>query len=530
MNEIVYDVLVIGGGLSGLTAAYRLLQHNRSLKVLVLEAKDRIGGRTLSAKLKCENGKDMWDLGGQWVGSPQVHVMKLIEELGLEVHNQFNKGAKFARLSDGKIRKYSSALPMVSPFSLLDIYFFINKADKLSQETLLNSNLSKRLDSQTLENFKQNHCWTEGAKELFDSACGVIFGAHPSQISLLFFLHYCQCAGGVEPILESGKGSGQEWRIKGGAQTISHKLLEMIGDENVWLEEPVTEISQENDNETIDVVTRTGKKITSKYVVMAIPPHQALNISFTPNLPFDKEHLLRHMPVGHLIKFVVTYPKTFWRENGLSGEIVSFDDFKFSDKNVNGNSESTNEFDDISFVGEAPVSIVYDATSANGNAALVGFISGVAAARWTHKKEDEQIKGIIKFLTNFFGKEAENYLDFGIKDWSKEAWNGGCPVNYTTPGTLSIYGDCLKNPFGRIHWAGTETATLWSGFMNGAVQSGTRAANEVLTKIDPKFIPVYQDNEQPRQNIARKSGNNFLKFGILTAVSLIAIFIAMVWF
>ena len=61
-----------------------------------------------------------------------------------------------------------------------------------------------------------------------------------------------------------------------------------------------------------------------------------MRINFTPNLPFNKEHLLRHMPVGHLIKFIVTYAKPFWRENGLSGEIVSFDDFKIVDKHENG--------------------------------------------------------------------------------------------------------------------------------------------------------------------------------------------------
>ena len=518
MNKDFYDVIIIGGGISGLTTAYRLLQHDKSLKLLVLEAKDRVGGRTFTTKLKCKDSEDFWDLGGQWVGRPQVHVVELIKELGLQVHDQYNKGAKFARLSDGKIRKYSSSLPKISPLSLLDIFFFINKANKLSQEISLDdSDFAKHLDSQTLENFKQNHCWTNGAKELFDSACGVIFGAHPSQISLLFFLHYCKCAGGVEPILESGHGSGQEWRIKGGAQSISNQLLNKIGEENVWLQEPVTEICQKY-NEKIVVRTASGKKISSKFLVMAIPPHQALKIDFTPELPFNNEHLLRHMPVGHLIKFIVTYATPFWRENGLSGEIVSFDDFKLFHESGS------------SFEGEAPVSLVYDATSANGNAALVGFISGVAAARWTNQSEDDQKKGVITFLKKFLGKQVDSYIDFAVKDWSKEVWNGGCPVNYSSPGTLSVYGNCLKDPFGRIHWAGTETATVWTGFMNGAVQAGTRAANEVLKKLNPDFTPIYQDKVVKDRRKSHHSGINFWKIGILSAAIFLAVFAAIGWF
>ncbi|CAB3996835.1 probable flavin-containing monoamine oxidase A, partial [Paramuricea clavata] len=409
------------------------------------------------------------------------------------------------------------------------VMMIVMMANKLSKEISLDdSALSKSLDSQTLENFKQNHCWTKGAKELFDSGCGVVFGAHPSQISLLFFLHYCKCAGGVEPILESSYGSGQEWKIKDGAQTISHRLLQKIGEENVWLQEPVTEISQDND-EKIVVTTASGKKkISSKFLVMAIPPHQALRINFTPCLPFNKEHLLRHMPVGHLIKFIVTYATPFWRENGLSGEIVSFDDFKIFDKHAYENGVSSDENEDTSFVGEAPVSLIYDATSANGNAALVGFISGVAAARWTSQSEEEQKTGVTKFLKKFFGKQAESYLDFAIKDWSKEVWNGGCPVNYTTPGTLSVYGDCLKDPFGRIHWAGTETGTIWSGFMNGAVQAGTRAANEVLQKLYPNFIPIYQDKVVTK--ISQNSGKNYWNIGILSTLLLVAIFVGIGWF
>lgn len=508
---ITYDVIVVGAGLSGLTAAYRLLQHDASLRILILEAKDRIGGRILSITLKGGNSDDLWDLGGHWVGRPQIHIVKLMRELDIEVHEQHSNGVKLARLSDGKIRKYTTSIPITSPFSPLDVYFLLNKADKLCKGVKLDeqpmSEKSRTLDSLTVENFKQSQCWTEGAKELFDSAIGVIFGAHPSQISMLFYLHYCQCAGGIYPLLESGKGSGQEWKVKGGAQSISLKLLENIGEESVWLQEPVDEIKQASN--VITVTTKTGKTISSKYVIMAIPPHQAMCVNFTPSLPFNKKHLLHHMPVGHLIKFVITYVTPFWREDGLSGEVVSYDNFDFpNDGEVNKNGTSDN-ITKTPLTNEAPVSVVYDATTADGNAALVGFISGLAATKWTHKTETEQRRGVIVFLKSFFGEKAENYLDFIIKDWSKEPWNGGCPINYVTPGALSIYGHCLKEPFERVYWAGTETATVWTGFMNGAVQAGTRAANEILQKLYPDFVsPASQEDhydDTSHQDIAARN-------------------------
>jgi len=172
------------------------------------------------------------------------------------------------------------------------------------------------------------------------------------------------------------------------------------------------------------------------------------------------------MPPSHLTKFVATYATAFWRKAGLSGDMAR------------SSSEGVCESN--------PVAITFDATTSNGNPAILGFITSYAAAKWTSVMDEIKKEAILKSLKSYFGPEAEHPLDFCVKDWSKETWNGGCPVDVMVPGAVINYGDCLREPFLRIHWAGTETATEWRGYMNGAVQAGQRVASEILSRLaDP---------------------------------------------
>ncbi|KAI1697563.1 NAD(P)-binding rossmann-like domain-containing protein [Ditylenchus destructor] len=115
MNKIECDVLVVGAGISGLVAAREISKLSKDLRVLVLEAKSRVGGRTLSVDLKVHNKNGpavaKFDIGGQWVGLTQTHILDLIKELGLDIYPQYAEGKKLAQLGKTKIRSYSSSLP-----------------------------------------------------------------------------------------------------------------------------------------------------------------------------------------------------------------------------------------------------------------------------------------------------------------------------------------------------------------------------------------------------------------------------------
>ncbi|XDV54034.1 hypothetical protein PO909_022412 [Leuciscus waleckii] len=274
MSEDQFDVVVVGAGLSGLSAARRLQKRNSQLSVLVLEARDRVGGRTVSEKLPAANGVDQWDMGGQWVSSSQTHVMELIRELGVEVFPQYTEGKKVHHMGGphAKISTYSSSIPSYSPLVLLDFSQILWRIDSLTKtisvEDPMSSPNAELYDSMTLYTFMEKHIWTTQIKEEIALCSRIVFGLEASQVSFLYFLMYSAAAGGTLRLLETTPGSGQEFRVKGGTQQLSEKLVEQIGAERVRLGAGVTTICQ--DSENIKVTTSAGR-VTCKAVIVACP-------------------------------------------------------------------------------------------------------------------------------------------------------------------------------------------------------------------------------------------------------------------
>nr|XP_019959072.1 PREDICTED: amine oxidase [flavin-containing] A-like isoform X1 [Paralichthys olivaceus] len=464
MTAKIWDVIVVGAGLSGLSAAHLLRKTDAKLEILILEGKDRVGGRTLSTEIPAANGADIWDFGGQWVGSTQTHILELIKELGLETYPQFNTGRKVQHMRGpgAKIRTYRSNIPALSPLTLMDLTQFFRKIDRLCatvcvQDPSKTPNAAE-LDSMTLHSYTEKHGWTAELKEEMALCSCSVFGMESSQMSFLFFLMYAAAAGGLLPLLESSAGSAQEFKIKGGTQQLSERLAERVGLEDVRLGSAVTAIWQ--DAEWARVMTATATFLC-RAVIVTCPPHLAAKIQYQPALPSQREFLTQNMPVGHLMKFIITYQTAFWREKDFSGEIVT--------------GSST----------DCPFCVTFDATSPRGNAALVGFIAGQQASQWSSKEAGERRDAVVSSLVKYLGPEAASFIHYEEKDWAKEPYSGGCPVNVMAPGLLTYYHPSLRKPCGRIHWAGTETATKWCGYMSGAVESGQRAALEVLSKLCP---------------------------------------------
>uniref|UniRef100_A0A673C254 Amine oxidase n=1 Tax=Sphaeramia orbicularis TaxID=375764 RepID=A0A673C254_9TELE len=458
MTAEIWDVIIVGAGLSGLSAAHLLKKRDAALKMLILEGKDRVGGRTVSIDIPAANGTDRWDFGGQWVGSTQTHILELIEELGLETYPQFNTGKKVHHMGGpcAKVRTYKTSIPALSPLVLLDLTQLIWKIDRLCatvcvRDPLMTPN-SVELDSMTLHSYFDQNAWTKELKEEMGVASRSVFGIEPSQMSLLFFLMYSAAAGGVLQLLESSPGCAQESKIKGGTQQLSERLADRIGWKNVRLGSAVTAIWQVR-----YIMLSIVDYITSiPHAVMFCFP--TAKIDYQPALPSQRQYLTQNMPVGHMIKFVITYQTAFWKEKGFSGEIVA--------------GSST----------DCPFCVTFDATNPSGSAALVGFIAGQGASQWTSK---ERRKAVLSSLVKYLGPEAASFIHYEEKDWAKEDYSGGCPVNVMAPGLLTYYHPSLRKPCGRIRWAGTETATQWCGYMSGAVQAGQRAALEVLAELCP---------------------------------------------
>ncbi|XP_063961702.1 probable flavin-containing monoamine oxidase A [Lytechinus pictus] len=461
-----YDVIVIGAGLSGLTAAYHLKRTVEGCKVLVLEAKDRVGGRTLTVPLKCSNGTDQWDLGGQWVCRTQHHVLWLLNELGIEVYPQKSNGTKLIQSgNNAKINTYQGDIPALPLHVLLDLLNFERKTDALSREIPCDepwrAKHANDYDGITFEQFLARETWTEGARNMVKGAFEVVNGSGVRGYSALNYLFYVSSGISNRSLYDNKNSGAQEDKIKGGAQSISTKLRETIGQSNVLLSEPVVSVDQ-NSGSTVKVRTLSGKSFSCKYIVNAIPMNCSETIQYIPKPPLKRQMLMSYTRSGNLLKFIATYKTAFWRDKGYSGEII----------NSSNNSLSPND------VG--PLIYVCDATSWKGSPALVGFINN--PIYWSNVEDQDRRSAILKHLERFLGSEALTPIDFREKHWADEPYNGGCPVNVMMTGAAE-YWDEIRLPFDRVHWAGTETATHWMGYLSGAVQSGLRAADEVVNRL-----------------------------------------------
>ncbi|CAG5129943.1 unnamed protein product [Candidula unifasciata] len=473
MTENNFDVIVVGAGISGLTAAFSIKKRDPEAKVVVLEGKDRVGGRTLTVPLISSTGTDYWDLGGQWIGRSQVHIIKLLEELGLKTYPQFIQGTKFQQLGETRVRSYTSEIPDLSLWALLDLHWLLTKLDRFQSELSVEDPCSHpraaEWDAISLAAYLDRTLCTKGARAANEAAVRCILGCESSQISFLYYLLFLHMAGGIKNIVEATDFTAQEWKIQGGAQQISQILAERIGEHAVRLGDPVT-VVQQSENRVV-VSTAKGWTGSAPYIILAAPPKALEHIAFLPRLSEERVDFMKHMPMGNMTKVIVTYEKAFWRCKNQSGQIVS------------DGGEAT-----VAGCPLGPLSITYDATSYNGCPALVGFLGGEAAVCWTTQTAKIRQKAVLDHFAVFFGPEVFTFLDYIEKNWNDEPFSWGAPVSYITPGGSANFAKAIRRPDGRIHFAGTETATSWSGYMSGAVQAGERSALEVLFRLKPSVL------------------------------------------
>ncbi|KAK3595095.1 hypothetical protein CHS0354_002348 [Potamilus streckersoni] len=514
-----FDVIVIGAGISGLTAAYSLLQKDPNLSVLVLEAKDRVGGRTLTVDLKTKNGNDRWDLGGQWVGRCQSHIMALLKELGLETYPQYITGIKFMQLGDNKVRTYLSDIPSLSLGALLDLHMFLRKVEILYKEVNIRDPYACRhgasWDSMTFATFLHDNMWTQGAKETVEAATRCMLGMETSQFSVLYYLMYLAAAGGLKNLVEAKDSAAQEFRIKDGAQGVSKALSDKIGHDKIHLGKPVAAVQQTGDG--VLITTVSGEKYQSSKLILSTPPPQTEKIHFDPPLPLSKREFIKRMPFSSMIKVIITYEQTFWRQAGQSGEVVT-----------NGGESTSIECD------KGPLCVVYDGTTCRGSPALIGFIGGQQAIQWGQQEAYHRRSAVLKSLSEFFGDQVFKYIDYREKNWNEEPYTEGGPVCCVGPGAMRNFNSGLRNQFDRIHFAGTESAMVWCGYMSGAVQAGKRAAVEILYDLRPQLVSRgdLASLENPFRQPQTSSGNKrpvshaicswTLGLGILAVIAVVA--------
>jgi monoamine oxidase len=436
------DVVVVGAGFAGLTTARELVK--RSYDVAVLEGRDRVGGRSYTTTIA---GVPV-DLGGTFVGPTQLEVLKLAAELGCQTVPTYSEGKNLIRWR-GRVRSYRSTIPRLSILELLDVSRIQWRFDRLAKQVSLaepwTASVARELDAHTLDSWLRSVHAGASTRDLMAIMARVTWGCEPDEVSMLHAVRYVKAAGGIGPMLDV-EGGAQQDRFPGGTQQIALRMAAALGD-RVSLSAPVRRIER-GDGATI-VHTDTGAT-RARAVVMAIPPEHRFGIAFEPALPQQFDELPAHWPQGNLSKAYVAYDTPFWRADGRSGEALSDD---------------------------GPVFITFDVSpSDDGPGILLGFAD---ARTFDPLDADKRKEVALDCFAALFGDAARSPIDYVDHCWSAEEFAPGGPTAAVPPGSWTRYGQWLRKPVDGIFWAGTETADEWTGFLDGAVRSGQRAAVEV---------------------------------------------------
>jgi monoamine oxidase len=445
------DVCVVGAGYAGLTAARRLQQNGKT--VAVLEARDRVGGRIWTQKLS--DGSPV-DRGGAWLGPKHDAMFGLAREMGVSTYKTWVKGAHL--LVDGaRTRRYTGLIPKISPLAVGTIAWTQLKVDRMSKQLPLDAPwTAKRAaewDARTLADFLEHTgIRTKIARDLFEMAVRGLFTGDLNDVSFLHFLFLVRGHGSINTLFSIENGA-QENMIEGGAGSIARLMADELGDA-IHLSAPARSITQHDDHVVVIADDRT---VSARHVVVAVPPALALEIEFDPVLPDDRLTLYRNDVGGPETKTLVVYDEPFWRADGFSGQ--------------------------TSEPGSA-AEVTLDATPAAGSPGVIAsFTFGPIADHMDALDRAVRRRMVLSALTSRLGPRAASPSEFIETPWFAEEWTRGCSFAHIRPGFLSRYGHLLREPFARVHWAGTETATMSHGAMDGAVRSGERAATEILDRL-----------------------------------------------
>lgn len=446
-EEQTVDVAVVGAGLSGLAAARRIVAHGRS--VAVLEARDRVGGRVLNESIG--NGAVV-EVGGQWVGPTQDRVLAVIEELGLSTYATYDDGDKLFEMS-GRIRRYRGEVPRLNPVVLADIAQAQLRLDRMSRTVPLDrpwdARRAEQWDRETFGSWMHRNVRTAGGRAFCTLVCEAVWAVHPSDVSLLHFLFYNGSGGGLDRLISTDAGA-QKWRIIGGSQSIAERMAEDLGD-RILLDTPVRAIR----NDSGVTVISDRHTVQASHAIVALPPTLTNRISYDPPLPGVRDQLCQRYAQGTVIKTMAIYPEPFWRADGLSGQVTS---------------------------ATGPVKVCFDnSVPGDPRGVLLGFLEGNQARRLGQLPLAERRDQVLSCFTRLFGPRAAEPEAYIERSWAEEEWTRGCYGGFLPPGGWTGHGHALREPIGRIHWAGAETATVWNGYMDGALTAGERAADEVLS-------------------------------------------------
>ena len=449
-RTIETEVVVIGGGIAGLTAATELAAAGTD--VAVLEARDRVGGRTWNTEI----GGEANELGGQWVAPYQSAMHELLADLEIELFPSFRTGEHVYFDRKGTSHRYEGHDAPMGQASEKAFQAADAKLDSLAKELDAEAPWehpdAERLDGITLEAWLRDEVTDEMARDLLRSWLAGGFLAKPAHtFSLLQALWMIAGAGGTYELFEPDQCLA--YRVVGGSQLISLRLADRLG-ERVALNAPVREIRWGEDSVEVEA---DGVVAEGRRAIVAVPPNLTNSIRFRPALPAWRMRMAQAMSQGSINKVLAVYETPFWREDGLSGQ------------------------------GFAPYELVrelYDNSPPSASAGvLCTFLAGENAERAGRLGDEERRREVLQGMAKYVGSRALEPVDYIETDWSAQEWTRGAYGTSFGPGGLTRFRDDIRRPVGPIQWACTDIAGVGHIHMEGAIRSGRRAAENCLAGV-----------------------------------------------
>jgi monoamine oxidase len=445
------DLVVIGAGLAGLSAARAATTAGAS--VVVVEARDGVGGRVLNEDI---GGGNVVEVGAQWIGPTQDRLAALAAKLDVETFPTYGEGENVIEYG-GRLRRYRGTIPRINPVVLLDVERAQRRLNRMARRVPLDAPWeapdAPALDGQTAATWMRRNLATRAGRMLLELGIEAVWAAQPEDMSLLHVLFYIHSAGSLEMLFDT-EGGAQQDRFVGGSQRIPILMAQELGRENLLLGAPVRMIRRGEHGVTVEA---DGATVRARRAVVAVAPTLAGRIAYDPPLPGFRDQLTQRMPLGTVAKCMAIYDEPFWRAENLSGQ---------------GTSDA------------GPVKLTFDNSPPSGApGVLLGFLEGRQARELGRLHANERRAAVLDCFARLFGPRAGRPDAYVERLWAEEEWSRGCYGCHMPTGAWTAYGPALREPIGPLHWAGAEYATVWNGYMDGAVRSGEAAASAVLERL-----------------------------------------------
>lgn len=450
MLNLNRDVVVVGAGPSGLTAARELTKTG--LSVAVLEARDRVGGRTWTDTV---DGAVL-EIGGQWVSPDQTVLLDLLDELGLKTYSRYRSGESVYIGADGQPVRYTGDSFPVDPATAVEMDKLIALLDALAAEIGPTEPWAhpkaRELDTVSFHHWlRANSDNEEACNNIGLFIAGGMLTKPAHAFSALQAVLMAASAGSFTHLTD--EDFILDKRVVGGMQQVSLLQAQELGDD-VVLNSPVRTINWEDGagGQRVTVISERAT-VNARFVIMAVPPNLYSRVSFNPPLPRRQHQMHQHQSLGLVIKVHAVYSTPFWREDGLSG---------------------------TGFGAGSLVQEVYDNTNhGDTRGTLVGFISDEKADAVFELGADERKRVVLESIAGFLGDKALEPEVYYESDWGSEEWTRGAYASSYDLGGLHRYGKDQHTPVGPIYWCSSDLAAEGYQHVDGAIRMGRLTAARI---------------------------------------------------